>query len=61
MATQGWIDPKSRYIAHGDVSGGRMTNASVTDNNGYILGENYSFNSESEFFAWARKRAGISW
>lgn len=61
MALEGWVDPKSHYIATGEVSGGRMTAASVEDNNGITVDRNRTFDSKEDFFTWARQCAGISW
>lgn len=61
MARELWKDPKSHYQAAGEVIGGRMTDATVDDNNGTTIDRNASFDSEAEFCRWAQSRAGISW
>ncbi len=61
MALEGWVDPKSHYTATGEVSGDRMTDATVDDTNGTTIDRNLTFESKEDFFTWARQRAGISW
>lgn len=60
MALEGWIEPRSHYKATGQVSGGKMTGATVDDTNGTTIDRNASFDSKDAFFSWARKRTGVS-
>lgn len=60
MARETWVEPRSHYQATGMVSGGRMTDAEITDNNGITSDRGRSFDSEADFAAWARKDAGMS-
>ena len=55
MATETWIDPTSHYQATGQVSGGRMTDATITDNNGITRDRNRTFNSKADFIAWVKR------
>ena len=64
MSHEGWIDHDSHWIASGDVdSRGRMTDASVVDNNGSTRTRNASFSSRSDFSEWVVRtlKAQRSW
>lgn len=55
-----WFEPKSHYLAQGDVdASGKMTKAEVTNNHGQLIDRDAKFESESDFVRWARKKAGV--
>lgn len=60
MAQETWFEEKSHYQATGTVdSSGRMTNAEVTDSNGFTRDRDRTFDSKEDFASWARRDAGI--
>lgn len=60
MALEGWVEPISHYKAFGDVdASGRMTGADITDSSGTIIDRGRSFDSRSQFEAWAKSASGI--
>jgi hypothetical protein len=62
MSNETWLEPKSHYMATGPVDfSGKMTDAEITDNNGFTKDRNRTFDSQEDFFAWAKQSAGISW
>lgn len=57
-----WIEPKSHYTASGWVDfSGKMTGATITDNNGFTRDYDLEFDSKEAFFAYAKDKAGILW
>lgn len=62
MERKTWIEPKSHYQANGWVDfSGKMTEAEITDNNGFIKDRDRTFDSIEEFYEWAKQSAGIFW
>jgi post-segregation antitoxin (ccd killing protein) len=61
MARETWIEKKSHWQATGEAtSGGRMTGAEITDNNGSTRDRNRDFESQAEFVQYALKQAGMA-
>ncbi|MDS0138451.1 MULTISPECIES: hypothetical protein [unclassified Amycolatopsis] len=56
MGLEGWIEPITHIKATGQVSGGKMTGATVEDSNGTTIDRNRTFASKAAFLTWARQR-----
>lgn len=55
MGLEGWIDPASHWKATGQVdSAGRMSGATVDDNNGSTRSRNETFSSKQDFAGWVK-------
>jgi hypothetical protein len=56
MSLEFWIEPRTHIKATGQVTGGKMTGATIDDSNGTTIDRDRTFNSKADFLSWARQR-----